>query len=240
MGIQRILSIDDMGDTLALIIGALKRHGVEVEEATSIAKAEEKLMHQDFDFIIADARLPVGTELDMAAGPRLLAQLRDGAFGDLNKATPCMILTSYPYEVNRQDIEIDNYRGLLSKLSMTPEILGEMVGVDLSDLDQAGPGERLMRQLVHVEKPYDPADEFVSLTLVDSDARLRVVEMPRDELPPEIRFLYRRGGRPLLLWATLNMAATIAREMRPRSLEVYVGASLGDLEAGWKGTEGDR
>jgi CheY-like chemotaxis protein len=237
MTVKHVLSIDDRGDTIADLIGLLKRRGVSVTEVKTIETAKEALQRLAFDFILADARLPVGNELEMSAGQKLLAELQRGDLGPLNQETQCMILTSYPYEVNREQVDLENYRGLLSKLSMSPEIIGDMMGIDLSEQEQSGPGEEIRRQLIEVQKPYNPADKFVQFVALGAEGQTILVNYPVADLPPEVRFRYRHAERPLLVWASLNVAASHESEVRPRSFELYLGDPVERLEQAWKDAE---
>lgn len=234
--VQKILSIDDHGDTIADLIGLLKSRGIEVYEARTVKEAESRLRSIHFDFILADARLPVGNELEMSAGQALLTSLQAGEMGDINRNTPCMILTSYPYEVNREEIVLNHYRGLLSKLSMSPEIIGDMIGIDLTE-DGSAAGEDVRRQLLEVHKSYDPTDTSVAFAATGSDGGAVILSYPVSELPPDVRFQYRHAKRPMLVWASINIAADDTRDMKPRSFELYLGESVEQLERNWKSLE---
>lgn len=220
MGGKLILSIDDVGDSVAFARGALRRHHVGLAEAESTEKAERMLSETKFDFIIADARLPVRGQLDFAAGPDLLTRLRRGDLGELNRETKCMLLTSYPDEVLGEEFATTNYLGLLSKADLTPEILGEFIDVDMSDPNLVGPDEVLDRQLVTVTKPYDPSDSFVTFHFADAEGLAAIHNLPITELPPEISFLYRNRSRPFRLYGTINLASDASINDRIRNLEL--------------------
>ncbi|MEE4276993.1 MAG: sigma-54 dependent transcriptional regulator [Halieaceae bacterium] len=76
----RILIVEDESVIRVALRRLLERHDYELDEAGSVAEAEEKFDLQDYDLIISDLRLPgaPGTDLIVRAGP-----------------VPVLIMTSY-------------------------------------------------------------------------------------------------------------------------------------------------
>lgn len=221
---MRVLSIEDYSNSVAEVVGALKAEGIKVREVESVQEAKTEVVSELFDFILCDARLPdQNGSLDFRAGPIFLECLRRGEFGELNRETPCLILTSYPLEVNARRIDISHFGGVVSKPTVTPTLIGMLLGIDLSGAPAQLPGEVLIDDLLVVNAPYSPEDDAVRFSVPAWAGDVEVV-VGLDELPPDVAFAYIEEERPLYVWAQVNVAAQDADSVAPRGFRLHFSA----------------
>jgi len=87
---KKILVVDDQEDWRITIQGLLEDDGFEVEVASSVAEAEEKLQKSFFDLAVLDMRLDE-TEEDNRDGLNILAKIIKEKYPN----TKAIILTGY-------------------------------------------------------------------------------------------------------------------------------------------------
>jgi CheY-like chemotaxis protein len=89
----RILSVEDEPGTLEGPLSSLELDGHTVERAEDVETAEERLRSKQFDVVLVDQRLPHAGRIDYDGGSKLVARLKTGELGGINRETPFLFVT---------------------------------------------------------------------------------------------------------------------------------------------------
>lgn len=201
-----ILSIDDLGDTVALVRGNLKRvPGVNLVEAKDWVEAEAALNARHFDYIICDSRFPGKDGVsDLLAGPKLISELRQGMLGHANQNTAAVLLTAFAPQVTAAASQVSGMP-VLPKRAGTLVSLSNLLGIDLvGDPQPVETTHERIDEIALVEKPYSEGDSEIVFTLF-ALPDVKHVRYPVSELPLILEHPYITAPRPWAVWITYDV-----------------------------------
>ena len=88
----RILLIEDEANVRMVMEHALFDGGYEVDTAATVSVGYELLLGTGYDLVVADARMPDGSGIDLADKAR-------------EKGIPALIITGYAFNLPRDDLD---------------------------------------------------------------------------------------------------------------------------------------
>jgi CheY-like chemotaxis protein len=224
--IEFILSVEDLPDTSAAVVGSLKDEGIPVIEVKTVQEATEQVARRSFKLILLDARVPDRDTLEVDAGIKFIQRLKSREFGEHNIRTPFLVLTSFVHEVDVDELsELPGFLGVLSKTAVTTDVVRELIGLQVS-LDTEPKGDEFIVEDLLVSERGDNGDGTVSFTVPAWPGDDEII-VPIKTLPEDIAVELGWGDLPFFLWGQVNIAAQEAGAVRPRRFRLYVGSDEG-------------
>lgn len=218
----RLLMIDDIRRTVLDIIAQLRYDGCVVEPVESEVVAAEFLRTTPYSMLVVDQRLP-GDEV--RGGTNLVRALRKGVHGDLNQTVPFVLLTASEDEEDRRDAE--SISGCLDVIRKAGDVIRRvrtaLAAADETfvprDLREQASEERLYVTLRCESRAAEQGRwEFAIDEWMGSDGDpLWISEI---ELPDGVTEQLRAIEKPVFVEASVNLAATKARQLRPRDFRL--------------------
>lgn len=172
--------------------------------------AKAALLGTRYTCIVLDLKLPISgasrENLVAEAGGNLITQLKQGAFGELNRSVAFVVHTGMTGYVDRRLAKLPGYRGAFQKVDDVDPMLQQVIDVVTDD---AAPAARLWRTPARAVSARDRELRVV----VDSWDSETEIPVPVSALPKEVLEAALTTGFPVHMILSANLAATDAADL---------------------------